>query len=156
MRTRFSRSSETASCASAARSTDSTWSRRTSGASHPTRSTSTTRPTPRGRYCRGRAGTSSSGTVTRRRVARSSTCRRDSRLRSVRDPSPGPAPRPAPPFTPPGWTARSRAGIASWALRGFFEDLGPDRCSELETVTLDLSQAYIEAVRNSAPQAKRS
>ena len=50
------------------------------------------------------------------------------------------------------WAAK---GKSAETLRGFFEDLGPDRCSELETVTLDLSKAYIKAVRDSAPQAKQ-
>jgi transposase len=36
----------------------------------------------------------------------------------------------------------------------FFKDLGPTRSALIEAVTLDMSAAYIEAVRSAAPQAK--
>lgn len=36
----------------------------------------------------------------------------------------------------------------------FFKELGAERCKLLEAVTLDMSAAYIEAVRAAAPQAK--
>ena len=53
-------------------------------------------------------------------------------------------------------------GRVVWACKGksaatltrFFEDLGPDRCAQLEAVTLDLSQAFIKAVTEATPGAK--
>lgn len=39
-------------------------------------------------------------------------------------------------------------------LRRFFEELGPERCAELEAVTIDLSKAYIKAVTDASPQAR--
>lgn len=52
-------------------------------------------------------------------------------------------------------------GIVSWAakgknadtLRGFFEALGPERCALIESVTIDLSQAYISVVEEMVPNA---
>lgn len=38
--------------------------------------------------------------------------------------------------------------------RKFFDELGLERAAKLEVVTLDMSQAYIEAVREKAPQAR--
>jgi transposase len=38
-------------------------------------------------------------------------------------------------------------------LRMFFRQLGPDRCANLRTVSIDMSQAYITAVTEAAPQA---
>ncbi len=39
-------------------------------------------------------------------------------------------------------------------LKAFFDELGPDRCKLLENVSIDMSQAYIEAVKEKAPNAK--
>ncbi len=39
-------------------------------------------------------------------------------------------------------------------LRAFFEELGKERCAQLEAVTLDLSAAYIKAVTEASPQAR--
>jgi transposase len=49
------------------------------------------------------------------------------------------------------WTAKGRD---SAALKGFFEALGPERCKQIECVTMDLSAAFIKAVEDSAPQAR--
>jgi transposase len=38
-------------------------------------------------------------------------------------------------------------------LRAFFAELGKERCGKLRTVTLDMSQAYITAIGEAAPQA---
>jgi transposase len=54
-------------------------------------------------------------------------------------------------------------GCAVWAAEGkgaetaakFFAELGPERCAKLEVVTLDLSAAFISAVKASAPNAKQ-
>ncbi len=48
-----------------------------------------------------------------------------------------------------------------WATEGknaetlgrFFEELGPERCAQLEAVTIDMSGAYIKAVTEASPQA---
>ena len=53
-------------------------------------------------------------------------------------------------------------GEIVWALEGksaatlkrFFEELGPERCAELEAVTIDLSAAYIKAVTEASPKAR--
>jgi Transposase len=39
-------------------------------------------------------------------------------------------------------------------LRKFFEELGKERCGKLRAVTVDMSQAYIAAIKEAAPQAK--
>jgi transposase len=39
-------------------------------------------------------------------------------------------------------------------LRAFFKELGAERCGKLRAVTVDMSQAYITAIREAAPQAK--
>lgn len=49
------------------------------------------------------------------------------------------------------WAAEGKSAAT---LKRFFRDLGPDRCSQLEAVTLDMSQAYIKAVTAASPQAK--
>lgn len=49
------------------------------------------------------------------------------------------------------WTAKGRD---SHTLKLFFDELGPERCAELECVTMDMSAAYIKAVEESAPQAQ--
>lgn len=49
------------------------------------------------------------------------------------------------------WAAEGKSAAT---LKRFFEELGPDRCAELEAVTIDLSGAYIKAVTESSPEAK--
>lgn len=49
------------------------------------------------------------------------------------------------------WAAEGKSAAT---LKLFFEDLGAKRSSELEAVTLDLSQAYINAVTDASPQAR--
>jgi transposase len=49
------------------------------------------------------------------------------------------------------WAAEGKSAAT---LKRFFEDLGPDRCAELEAVTIDLSGAYIKAVTEASPEAK--
>ena len=39
-------------------------------------------------------------------------------------------------------------------LRGFFSELGADRCENLKAITIDMSGAYIAAVTEAAPKAK--
>jgi transposase len=45
-------------------------------------------------------------------------------------------------------------GRSSAALKPFFELLGAEGCAKIETVTIDLSAAYIKAVREGLPQAE--
>ena len=53
-------------------------------------------------------------------------------------------------------------GVVVWSSKGknadtlrvFFEQLGPERCEEIESVTIDMSQAYISAVREKVPTAR--
>ncbi len=49
------------------------------------------------------------------------------------------------------WTGE---GKSSETLAPFFELLGEERCKEIETVTIDLSAAFIKAVRDSLPHAE--
>jgi len=49
------------------------------------------------------------------------------------------------------WAARGKSAAT---LKGFFEELGPERCAKLEAVTIDLSGAYIKAVTEMTPAAK--
>lgn len=52
-------------------------------------------------------------------------------------------------------------GVVVWAAKGksadvlkqFFEALGPQRCAKIESVTIDMSAAYIKAVTEAAPEA---
>jgi transposase len=44
-------------------------------------------------------------------------------------------------------------GKTSDVLKGFFASLGPDVCSAIEIVTMDMSQAYQKAVRETLPNA---
>jgi len=39
-------------------------------------------------------------------------------------------------------------------LRKFFEELGKERCGQLRAVTVDMSKAYITAIKEAAPQAE--
>ena len=48
----------------------------------------------------------------------------------------------------------AREGKNAETLDAFFADLGKQRCAELNTVTLDMSQAYINSVEAHAPQAQ--
>jgi len=45
-------------------------------------------------------------------------------------------------------------GKSAATLTRFFDELGPQRCSELEAVTIDLSAAYIKAVTDASPRAR--
>lgn len=49
------------------------------------------------------------------------------------------------------WAAEGKSAAT---LQRFFEDLGPERCLQLEAVTIDLSAAYIKAVTEASPAAK--
>jgi transposase len=49
------------------------------------------------------------------------------------------------------WTAKGKDAAT---LKAFFEDLGPDRCKQIECVTMDLSAAFIKAVEDAAPRAQ--
>jgi transposase len=51
----------------------------------------------------------------------------------------------------PVWASDGRSGQT---LEAFFDELGPDRCQKIEVVSMDMSQAYISAVRNKVPQAQ--
>jgi len=48
----------------------------------------------------------------------------------------------------------AREGKNADTLMAFFHELGPKRCDELEAVTIDMSQAYISAVSQSAKNAR--
>jgi transposase len=47
----------------------------------------------------------------------------------------------------------SRRGKNADTLKAFFEDLGPERCALIESVTIDMSKAYISAVQEMVPHA---
>ena len=47
----------------------------------------------------------------------------------------------------------ARPGKNADTLRSFFEELGKERCAKIRAVTIDMSNAYITAVRESVPQA---
>jgi len=48
----------------------------------------------------------------------------------------------------------AKEGKSSETLDAFFEELGPERASKLEIVTMDMSAAFIKSVRDKAPKAK--
>jgi len=48
----------------------------------------------------------------------------------------------------------SSKGKNAKTLRAFFEELGPEACAAIESVTIDMSQAYISAVREMVPNAR--
>ena len=48
----------------------------------------------------------------------------------------------------------SRPGKNAATLREFFDELGPERASAIESVTIDMSQAYISAVEEMVPNAR--
>ena len=47
----------------------------------------------------------------------------------------------------------ARPGKNADTLRLFFEELGKERCAKLSAVTVDMSRAYITAIKESAPNA---
>lgn len=49
------------------------------------------------------------------------------------------------------WTGK---GHDSSTLKAFFQALGPERCAQLQCVTIDMSAAFIKAVEESAPNAQ--
>ncbi len=49
------------------------------------------------------------------------------------------------------WASKGKSAAT---LKRFFADLGPERCSQLEAVTIDMSKAYIKAVTEVTPEAK--
>src|SRR5207249_5094177 len=49
------------------------------------------------------------------------------------------------------WAAKGRS---SDTLAAFFRELGPERASKIEVVTLDMAEGYIKAVKKYASQAK--
>ena len=48
------------------------------------------------------------------------------------------------------WAAKGKSAAT---LKQFFDLLGPERCAELEAVTIDMSAAYIKAVTEASPAA---
>jgi transposase len=48
----------------------------------------------------------------------------------------------------------AREGKSAATLKSFFDELGRERCSKLEAVTIDLSAAYIKAVTEASPEAQ--
>ena len=49
------------------------------------------------------------------------------------------------------WASR---GKNADTLRAFFDELGPERCARVESVTIDMSQAFINAVTEKVPDAR--
>jgi len=49
------------------------------------------------------------------------------------------------------WTGE---GKSADSLKRFFDELGPERAAQIKAVTLDMSAAFISAVRTAAPQAE--
>lgn len=47
----------------------------------------------------------------------------------------------------------AKRGKNAETLEAFFDELGPERCTKLQAVTIDMSAAYIKAVADRAPQA---
>ena len=48
----------------------------------------------------------------------------------------------------------SSKGKNAETLKAFFEELGPERCKAIESVTIDMSKAYISAVKDKVPRAR--
>lgn len=48
----------------------------------------------------------------------------------------------------------SSKGKNAKTLRAFFEELGPERCAAIESVTIDMSNAFISAVKQMVPSAR--
>ncbi len=53
-----------------------------------------------------------------------------------------------------GGVVWAQPGKNAQTLNAFFEELGPERCAQLEAVTLDMSAAYLKAVTEASPQAR--
>jgi len=49
------------------------------------------------------------------------------------------------------WAAEGKSAAT---LKRVFKDLGPERCSKLEAVTIDMSHAFINMVTETSPQAR--
>jgi transposase len=47
-----------------------------------------------------------------------------------------------------------RPGKSAETLGEFFKDLGPERCQKVESVTMDMSKAYIAAVKAAVPEVQ--
>ena len=45
-------------------------------------------------------------------------------------------------------------GKSADSLNAFFEELGPEQCDQIQVITMDMSQAFIKAVREKAPNAQ--
>jgi transposase len=48
----------------------------------------------------------------------------------------------------------AKEGKTADTLKAFFDELGKERCRAVETVSIDMSQAYINAVRDKVPHAQ--
>jgi transposase len=48
----------------------------------------------------------------------------------------------------------SSKGKNAKTLKAFFEELGPERCAAIESVTIDMSRAYISVVKDQVPHAR--
>jgi transposase len=53
-----------------------------------------------------------------------------------------------------GGVVWAHPGKNAETLNAFFEELGEERCAQLEAVTLDMSAAYLRAVTEASPQAR--
>lgn len=53
-----------------------------------------------------------------------------------------------------GGVVWAHPGKNAATLNAFFEELGKERCAQLEAVTLDMSAAYLKAVTEASPQAR--
>lgn len=53
-----------------------------------------------------------------------------------------------------GGVVWARPGKNADTLKAFFEQLGKERCAQLEAVTIDMSAAYLKAVTEASPQAR--
>jgi transposase len=48
----------------------------------------------------------------------------------------------------------AREGKSADTLKAFFTELGPDRCAQVKAVSMDMSQAFISAVKECVPNAQ--
>jgi transposase len=48
----------------------------------------------------------------------------------------------------------AKEGKSAETLQAFFSELGPERCQQIRAVSMDMSQAFIKAVRESLPHAQ--
>lgn len=53
-----------------------------------------------------------------------------------------------------GHVVWAQPGKNAETLKAFFDELGPERCTKLEAVTIDMAGAYIKAVTECSPQAQ--